>query len=224
MKRIVMLFCVMLFFVGFAILFYPTISNWFYTSQQKESISRYMSAVEELSEKDYQVIWTTAKAYNRSLVQKNNPYFLTEAEYETYLSILNISQSGMMGYLKIPKIQLELPIYHGTEESVLQKAVGHIPGSALPVGGENTHCVLSAHRGLPSAKLFTDLDKLRKGDIFVICVLDQELVYEVYQILVTDPNDLSVIDSIEGKDYCTLMTCTPYGINTHRLLVCGKRI
>ena len=224
MKRIVMLFCVMLFLAGFAILLYPTISNWFYSSQQKESISQYMSAVEELSEKDYQLMWLDAKEYNRSLLQKSNPYHLTDEEYMTYLSILNIFQNGMMGYLKIPKIHLELPIYHGTEEPVLQKAVGHIPGSSLPTGGENTHCVLTGHRGLPSAKLFTDLDKLREGDLFTLCVLDQELVYEVYQILVTDPSDLSAIELVEGKDYCTLMTCTPYGINTHRLLICGRRI
>lgn len=224
MKKLLTIFCVLLFLAGLVLLLYPTVSNWLHRNQQRETIEKYLEAVGKLSETDYQLVWAEAQEYNQTLLQKTNPYYFTEEEYEKYLSVLHVFQNGMMGYLKIPKIKLEIPIYHGTDELVLQSAVGHVAGSSLPVGGESTHCVLSGHRGLPSAKLFTELDQLERGDVFMLCILDKVLIYEIDQILVTEPGDFSEIEIVEGRDFCTLMTCTPYGINTHRLLIRGRRI
>lgn len=218
------IFLSLLFFAGLAILLYPSVSNWLNSKEQSETIDKYLEAVAQITEEDYNIIWTEAQDYNRSLYNQVNRYHLTEEEYAVYMSLLNISGNGVMGYLEIPQINLRVPIYHGTEESVLQVAAGHIAGSSLPVGGESTHCVLSGHRGLPSAKLFTDLDQLQKGDTFMLKVLNKTLVYEVDQILVVEPENISAMEIVEGKDYCTLMTCTPYGINTHRLLIRGHRI
>lgn len=218
------IFLILLFLAGLAILLYPSVSNWFNSKEQSETIDKYLEAVAQITEEDYNIIWTEAQAYNASLPNQVNRYHLTTEEYEVYMSLLNVSGNGVMGYLEIPRINLRIPIYHGTEESVLQVAVGHIAGSSLPVGGESTHCVLSGHRGLPSAKLFTDLDQLQKGDTFMLKVLNKTLIYEVDQILVVEPENISAMEIVEGEDYCTLMTCTPYGINTHRLLIRGHRI
>ena len=163
-------------------------------------------------------------AYNARVAQRSNTFALTEEEQEEYQSLLNMDGTGIMGYIEIPNIKLSLPIYHGTEESVLQIAVGHLDWSALPVGGEGTHCVLSGHRGLPSAKLFTNLDQLREGDTFTLRALDEVLCYEVDQIRVVEPQDTDALLPEPGQDLCTLVTCTPYGVNTHRLLVRGHRI
>ena len=163
-------------------------------------------------------------AYNERLWHKSSRYYLTDEEQEEYRSMLNISGNGIMGYIQIPSINVSLPIYHGTDESILQVAVGHIEASSLPVGGESTHCVMSGHRGLPSARLFTDLDQLVEGDIFMLQVLNETLTYQVDQIRIVLPEEIEELDMIRGKDYCTLVTCTPYGINTHRMLVRGIRI
>lgn len=223
-KRLSTIILILVFFVGLAVLLYPTISDWMNSQEQEQVINKYLQAVGQISEEDYKVIWADAEEYNKTLLEKTNRYHLEEAEYQLYLSLLNVSGNGVMGYLEIPKINLSIPIYHGTDESVLQVAVGHVAGSSLPVGGESTHCILSGHRGLPTAKLFTNLDKLQKGDTFMLKVLNETLTYEVDQILVTEPGDIKAMEIEEGKDYCTLMTCTPYGVNTHRLLIRGHRV
>lgn len=165
-----------------------------------------------------------AISYNSGLVDNGRRFSPNKEEKEFYNSVLSVDDNGMMGYITIPELRLKLAIYHGVDESVLQVGIGHIEGSSLPVGGESTHCVLSGHRGLPSAKLFTDIDKLELGDVFMLHVYDEVLTYEVDQILIVEPEDYSALAIEEGKDYCTLVTCTPYGINTHRLLVRGHRI
>ncbi|MBQ1966186.1 MAG: class C sortase, partial [Clostridia bacterium] len=181
------------------------------------------SVLDNLKPEDYTSIFETASAYNQALSETEFP--LTDySEVPGYYDTLRVSDQDMIGYLKIDRIGVELPIYHGTSEKVLNKGVGHLEGSSLPVGGENTHCVMSAHRGLPSSKLFTDLDRLEKGDTFQIVVLDQILTYQIDSIKVIEPTDISDLQILEGGDYCTLFTCTPYGVNTHRLLVRGVRI
>ena len=169
-------------------------------------------------------MWEEAQDYNRLLLARENPYLVTDEQRERYNSLLNVSGTGIMGYIEIPQIGCSLPIYHGTDHNVLQIAIGHLDWTSLPVGGESTHCVISGHRGLPSAKLFTDLDQLREGDIFVMRVLDETLTYEVDQILIVLPDETKDLLIEEGKDYCTLVTCTPYGVNSHRMLVRGHRI
>lgn len=205
-------------------LLYPSVSNYWNSFHQSQAIASYVDAVDNLDEADYSRLLSDAQAYNASLLSKSNRYKLSDAEYEEYESLLNISGNGIMGYIEIPSISCTLPIYHGTDASILQIAAGHIEGTSLPVGGEGTHCVLSGHRGLPSAQLFTNLDKLVEGDLFVIRVLDETLTYEVDQILIVDPDDMDPLAIEEGKDYCTLVTCTPYGVNTQRLLVRGHRV
>ena len=214
---------VLIFFVGLSVLLYPTISDYVNSRTQSRAISSYNSVVEQMDETDYETELEKAREYNDTLWE---PFPLFYAPYlaKGYDEALNVTSNGIMGYLDIDKLNLELPIYHGTSDEVLNRAVGHLEGSSLPVGGENTHCVLSAHRGLPSASLFSDLDELEVGDTFRITVLNQVLTYEVDQIKIVVPQDVDDLQIIEGGDYCTLMTCTPYGINTHRLLVRGKRI
>ena len=174
---------------------------------------------------DYEAMWNAAAEYNRRLLaDTGNRYRMTEAEEEEYESLFDVTGTGIMGYVEIPKIKTSLPIYHGTDEAVLQIAIGHLAGSSLPVGGEGTHCVLTGHRGLPSAKLFTNLDEMEEGDTFSLHVLDQTLTYEVDQIRIVEPQELEDLEIEAGKDYCTLVTCTPYGVNSHRLLVRGHRI
>ena len=191
---------------------------------QTRAIATYAENVAALDNASYDAIWDAARQYNRNLCSRSNSFLLSEEQKAEYESLLDISGQGVMGYIEIPEIDVSLPIYHGTEDPVLQVAVGHLEWSSLPVGGESTHCVLSGHRGLPSAKLFTDLDKLREGDTFLLRVLDEILTYEVDQILIVEPQDTAALEIVEGQDYCTLVTCTPYGINTHRLLVRGHRI
>ena len=211
------------FLVGICILLYPAFSDYWNSKTQSRAITDYESVLENLEPEDYTAIFDKAHAYNKALYETAFP--LTDhSKVPGYYDTLRVTDNDMIGYLKIDRIGVELPIYHGTSESVLGKGVGHLEGSSLPVGGENTHSVMSAHRGLPSSKLFTDLDRVEKGDTFQIVILDQVLTYQVDFIKVIEPTDISDLQIIEGGDYCTLFTCTPYGINTHRLLVRGVRI
>ena len=191
---------------------------------QSRAIASYVDQVNSLDDAQYETMLEQARAYNETLVGKEDRYILDEAETAEYNSLLDVTGTGIMGYVVIPKINVRLPIYHGTDPSVLEIAIGHIAGSSLPVGGESTHCVLSGHRGLPSAKLFTDIDQLKEGDQFMLEVLGDTLTYEVDQIKVVLPDELEDIEIEEGQDLCTLVTCTPYGVNTHRLLVRGHRV
>ena len=218
------LLLILVLLVGLSLLLYPSVSDYWNSFHQTRAIATYAEKVANLNQDQYDEIWAAAESYNASLTNRVNAYLLSDAQKEEYQQLLNVSGLGVMGYIEIPSIDCSLPIYHGTEESVLQIAVGHLEWSSLPVGGESTHCVLSGHRGLPSAKLFTNLDKLREGDIFLLRILDEVLTYEVDQILIVEPQEVGALQIVEGQDYCTLVTCTPYGINTHRLLVRGHRI
>ena len=221
LSTIVLLFILL---IGLSLLLYPTVSDYWNALHQTKAITTYAENVAALDNVSYDAIWDAARQYNRNLLNRSNSFLLSEEQKAEYESLLDISGQGVMGYIEIPEIDVSLPIYHGTEDPVLQVAVGHLEWSSLPVGGESTHCVLSGHRGLPSAKLFTNLDKLREGDTFLLRVLDEILTYEVDQILIVEPQDTAALEIVEGEDYCTLVTCTPYGINTHRLLVRGHRI
>lgn len=218
------LMLVALLLAGLSLLLYPSFSNYWNSLHQTRAIAGYAENVAALDEDQYASYWRAAQAYNDTLLERVTGFALTDAQQEEYDALLDISGLGIMGYIEIPEINCSLPIYHGTAESVLQIAVGHLEWSSLPVGGEGTHCVLSGHRGLPSAKLFTHLDQLREGDIFMLRVLDEVLTYEVDQILIVEPQETSALTVVPGEDLCTLVTCTPYGINTHRLLVRGHRI
>ena len=218
------IFLILILVVGLSLMLYPSLSNWWNEAHQSRAIAAYSQEVSKLDENRYDELWQQAREYNRSLVGRENAYLLDDSQKAEYERLLDVSGMGIMGYIEIPSINVSLPIYHGTEESVLQVAVGHLEWASLPVGGESTHCVLSGHRGLPSAKLFTDLDRLVVGDRFRLGVLDQVLTYEVDQILIVEPQDTEALLIEEGKDLCTLVTCTPYGINTHRLLVRGHRV
>ncbi|MEE0265469.1 MAG: class C sortase [Acutalibacteraceae bacterium] len=210
--------------IGLSLLLYPTISDYSNTVHQSKAISGYVETVANMEETQYNSFLDKANKYNTTLAYSPTHWRLTEQEKAEYNTLLNVSGTGIMGHIEIPKINCSLPIYHGTADNVLQIAIGHIAGSSLPVGGKSTHTVLSGHRGLPSAKLFTNLDKLEKGDLFMICVLDEVLTYEVDNILITLPDDFSTLGISRDNDYCTLITCTPYGVNTHRLLVRGHRV
>lgn len=222
-KHLSTILLVFILLLGIAILLYPTLSDYYNSFHQSRAIASYIEQMEAVDPVDYQREWERAKAYNRELTRKPNRFLLSEEEYAEYESLLNLTGSGIMGYIEVPNIDCTLPIYHGTDEAVLQIAVGHIEGSSLPTGTPGTHTVLSGHRGLPSAKLFTDLDKLELGDLFVIRVLDEIMTYEVDQILIVLPEELDALAIDPEEDYCTLVTCTPYGVNTHRLLVRGHR-
>ena len=211
------------FLVGICILLYPTISDFWNSKTQSRAIVDYETVLENLDAADYEAIFNEAHAYNKALYETPFP-LMNHDQVPGYFDTLSITENDMIGYLKIDRIGVELPIYHGTSNEVLNKGVGHLEGSSLPVGGTNTHCILSAHRGLPSSKLFTDLDRVEIGDTFQITVLDQVLTYQVDFIKIIEPTDTTNLQIIEGGDYCTLFTCTPYGINTHRLLVRGIRI
>ena len=211
------------FLVGICVLLYPAVSDFWNSKTQSRAIVDYESVLENLDPADYTAIFEEAHAYNKALYKTPFP-LINHDQVPGYFDTLAVTENDMIGYLKIDRIGVELPIYHSTSSEVLNKGVGHLEGSSLPVGGENTHCVLSAHRGLPSSKLFTDLDRVEKGDTFQITVLDQVLTYQVDFIKVIEPTDTTDLQIIEGGDYCTLFTCTPYGINTHRLLVRGIRI
>lgn len=215
---------VLVFLVGLSLLLYPTVSDYWNSLHQSRAITGYTEQVADLDTETYDRLWAEAVAYNETLLNKPDRFQMTDEELEEYDQLLRVSGSDVIGYIEIDKIDCYLPIYHGTSESVLQVGVGHLEGSSLPVGGESTHCVISGHRGLPSARLFTDLDRLEEGDTFRLYVLDEVLTYEVDQILVVEPTEVDALAITEGEDYCTLVTCTPYGINTHRLLVRGHRI
>ena len=215
---------VLILLAGLSLLLYPTVSDYWNSFHQSRAIASYAEQVAEIDTADYERLWAEVQEYNQTLVGKSGRYQMTDEERETYESLLDVSGTGIIGYIEIPAINCSLPIYHGTDEGVLQIAIGHIEGSSLPVGGESTHCVVSGHRGLPRAKLFSDLDKLVVGDEFMLCVLDETLTYEVDQIRIVLPDELNDLEIVEGKDYCTLVTCTPYGINSHRLLVRGHRV
>ncbi len=223
-KHISTMITVIVFLTGLSLLLYPTVSNYWNSLHQTKAVANYSDAMEKINQKEKQDAIDAAKAYNETLLSNVGRFTQTEEEMNTYKSLLNADSTGMMGYIEIPEIQCELAIYHTVDESVLQVGVGHLEGSSLPVGGSGTHCVLSSHRGLPSAKLFTDLDRLQKGDIFILHIYDQMLTYEVDQIAIVEPTDYGLLQIEEGQDLCTLFTCTPYGINSHRLLVRGHRI
>lgn len=215
---------VLILCIGFSLLLYPEFSNYWNSFHQSRAIANYANTVSEVPEETYAKIIKDAEEYNKRLSKRENRWKMTDQEHDEYLAQLNISGSGIIGYIEIPQIRCSLPIYHGTDENVLQIAIGHIEGSSLPIGGKGTHTVLSGHRGLPSAKLFTDLDQLVEGDIFMIRILNETRTYEVDQIHIVEPDDISFLDIEKDKDLCTLVTCTPYGINTHRLLVRGHRV
>lgn len=223
-KRISTIITVIVFVTGLSLLLYPTVSNYWNSLHQTKAVANYSDAMEKMSRKKKQDAIDAAKAYNEALLSNVGRFTPTEEELNTYKSLLDADGTGMMGYIEIPEIRCELAIYHTVEESVLQVGIGHLEGSSLPVGGSGTHCVLSGHRGLPSAQLFTKLDRLKNGDIFTLHVYDQVLTYEVDQIAIVEPEDYGLLQIEEGQDLCTLFTCTPYGINTHRLLVRGHRI
>ena len=212
-----------LFFIGLLTLFYPTLSNYYNEKNQSKTIYNYENILNEKNKIDFDKLKEDAINYNKELSELTEP-LLSYENIQNYNELLNINNDGMIGYLTIDKIKVELPIYHGISNEVLNSSVGHLEGSSLPIGGNSTHSVLSAHRGLPSAKLFTDLDKLEVGDIFKITVLDEVLTYEVDKIVIVSPSDREYLKIEEDKDYVTLLTCTPYGINTHRLLVRGVRV
>ena len=222
-KHKTVIFLTLGFLVGICILLYPTLSDYWNSKTQSRAVTEYESVLENMDEDTYKAIFENAHAYNKALYETNYP-LIDYKNVPGYYETLSVTDNDMIGYLKIDRIGVELPIYHGTSDAVLNKGVGHLEGSSLPVGGENTHCIMSAHRGLPSSKLFTDLDRVELGDTFQIVVLDQVLTYQVDFIKIIEPNDVSNMQIIEGGDYCTLFTCTPYGINTHRLVVRGIRI
>ena len=209
---------------GIGLLAYPSLADYWNSFHQSRAVMTYAEHVADMQTDEYERFLNSAREYNSALAETGIKWGLTDEEKTAYNEELNIDGSGIMGYIKIQKIQITLPLYHGTDEGILQTSIGHLEGSSLPVGGEGTHCLLSGHRGLPSARLFTDLDQLREGDTFTMTVLNETLTYEVDHIWIVEPEDLSHLQIEEGKDLCTLITCTPYGINTHRLLVRGHRI
>lgn len=210
--------------VGLSLLSYPTVSNYWNSKHATRAIASYVTLMEDISEDENIEILNSAVDFNSKLLDRASPFVLTDELTERYANELNVSGAGIMGYIEIKKLDVSLPIYHGTSDEVLQVAVGHLPWSSLPVGGTGTHCVLSGHRGLPSAKLFTDLNKLREGDTFELVILGETLTYEVDQLRTVLPSDLTECKIDPDKDQCTLVTCTPLGVNTHRLLVRGHRI
>jgi len=226
-KKIINAFIILIFLTGAGILLYPTCSNIWNVYRNSQLISKYSRAVKALSENDYKKIWDDAEAYNKQHTQNViSDAFSSDGDYiltHPYDNLLNPDNDEIMGYVEIPKISVKLAIYHGVGEKALEEGCGHIEGTSLPIGGEDTHAVLAAHRGLPSAKLFTDLDQLKIGDVFYIHILDNTLAYKVNQVLVVNPDETEALAIENGKDYVTLLTCTPYGVNTQRLLVRGER-
>ena len=218
------LLLILILLAGVSLLLYPTVSDYWNSFHQSRAIASYAEQVANIDDAQCEELWDAARDYNQSLLHRPNDFLLSDEQQEIYKSQLDIGGNGIMGYIEIPMIDVMLPIYHGTKESVLQIAVGHLDWTSLPVGGAGSHCVLSGHRGLPSARLFTDLDKLKVGDVFMLHVLNEILTYEIDQILIVEPQDTDPLLIEPGKDLCTLITCTPYGINSHRMLVRGHRI
>lgn len=215
---------VIVFFIGLSLLLYPGVSNWWNSFHQTRAVFSYADTVSKIDSGEYRHYIDEALAYNERLAERGIRWQMSDMERSEYEACLNVDGTGSMGYIDIPKIRVMLPLYHGTEEAVLQTSIGHIEFTSLPIGGESSHCVVSGHRGLPSAKLFSDLDKLTYGDRFTLNILNETLTYEVDQITVVEPADVDALQIEEGQDYCTLLTCTPYGINTHRMLVRGHRV
>ena len=214
---------VLIFFIGLSVLLYPAVSDWWNSKVQSRAIVDYEAMLKNMTPEDYTDVFAAADEYNDQIRQIAFPLMYYD-QVPGYEEALNVTGNGIMGYITIEKLLVELPIYHGTSEAVLNIACGHVQGTSLPVGGPSTHAVLSAHRGLPSARLFTDLDKMEVGDVFTVTVLDRVLTYQVDQILIVKPNEVDELYVKEGEDYCTLVTCTPYGINSHRMLVRGTRV
>ena len=223
-KKFGNLILVLIMLIGVGLLVYPTFSDWWNSFHQTRAIAGYTAAVANMDREEFDRMWAEAEAFNTYLSQKSGRFNLSEQEIETYNSILDVTGTGIMGYIDIPSIKISLPVYHGTDEAILQIAIGHIIGTSFPIGGEGSHCAVSGHRGLPSAKLFTDIDQLQAGDKFLLQVLDRTLTYEVDQIRIVLPQELQDLEIDPYSDYCTLITCTPYGVNTHRLLVRGHRV
>ena len=223
-KHISTIIIMLILLLGISLLLYPSVSDYINSVHRAKDITTYAQAVSETDKAEYDKMWNEAVEYNTALAKKPTLWRLSEEEAKIYENILDVSGTGVMSYVEIPKLSCSLPIYHGTDTDVLQIAVGHLEGSSLPVGGKSTHTVLSAHRGLPSAKLFSSLDKLVEGDVFYIRTLNETLCYEVDEINIVLPYETEFLQNVPGEDLCTLMTCTPYGINTHRLLVRGKRV
>ena len=224
MSRLMTLLIVVVFVTGLSFLLYPTVSNLWNQAHQSRAIATYTEQVEKLDDSSNKEMLKAARKYNKELLKKADHWKLSKKDKKKYESLLDVSGTGIMGYIEIPKIACSLPVYHGTDEGALQIAIGHLEGSSLPVGGKSSHCVLSGHRGLPSARLFTDLDQMEEGDTFILNILGHKLAYEVDQIKVVLPEEMSDLEIQEGKDLCTLVTCTPYGITTHRLRVRGHRV
>ena len=214
---------VLMLFIGVCVLLYPALSQYWNSKTQTHAVDNYQEILDSLQKEDYTKYFEEADHYNIALRNLDVP-LLEYSQLTEYNQILNVSGTGVMGYITIEKLGVELPLYHGTSDSVLNIACGHMEGTSLPIGGKSTHSVLSAHRGLPHAKLFTDLDKMEVGDVFTITILDRIMTYQVDQIKVVNPNEIDEVHIIDGEDHCTLLTCTPYGINSHRLLVRGTRI
>ena len=223
-SRILSLLLILALLAGLSLLLYPTAADWWNSMHQSRAIASYVESVVELDETQYESVWQAAVEYNAGIPDEDTRFLPDEEEKALYETLLNVGGDGIMGYVEIPGIDVELPIYHGTNEEILQTAVGHIEGSSLPVGGEGTHSVISGHRGLPSARLFTDLDQLEPGDTFMLHVLNETLTYEVDEINTVLPDDISLLGLEDGEDLCTLVTCTPYGVNSHRLLVRDHRV
>lgn len=215
---------ILILLIGLSLMLYPSLADWWNSFHSSRAIASYVEQVANIDDAQYEELWDAAWDYNQSLLHRPNDFLLSDEQQEIYKSLLDFGGNGIMGYIEIPMIDVMLPIYHGTKESVLQIAVGHLDWTSLPVGGAGSHCVVSGHRGLPSARLFTDLDKLRVGDVFMLHVLNEILTYEIDQILIVEPQDTDPLLIEPGKDLCTMITCTPYGINSHRMLVRGHRI
>lgn len=215
---------ILILLVGLSLILYPSVSDYWNAFHQSRAIVSYAETVANINAERYEAMWREAAEYNARLAETGVVWKPSEEQMAEYRSLLDVTGTGVMAYIEIPKTDCRLPIYHGTEESVLQIAVGHIEGSSLPVGGESTHCLLSGHRGLPSARLFTDLDQLAEGDVFILRTLDETLTYEIDRIRIVMPYELDELRIEPGRDFCTLITCTPYGVNSHRLLLRGHRI
>lgn len=218
------LILILIFLVGLSLLLYPTVSDYWNSLRQSQAITSYSQQVAALDEERYKQLWQAAQEYNAELADTPISFLTTEEQLARYNKLLDIGGNGVMSYIEIPSINCSVPIYHGTSDAVLQVAIGHLDWSSLPTGGESTHCVVSGHRGLPSARLFTDIDKMVVGDIFMLRTLDEVLTYQVDQIRIVEPHETQELEIQQGKDFCTLVTCTPYGVNSHRLLVRGQRI
>lgn len=223
-KHMSTIIAILVFITGLSLLLYPTVSNYWNSKHQSRVVANYSDTLAKMDKKEKQAAIDQAVQYNESLVLNGNRFSPSDSDLSLYKSLLNADGTGMMGYITIPEIRCKLAIYHSVDDSVLQVGVGHLEGSSLPVGGSSTHCVISGHRGLPSARLFTDIDRLEKGDLFYLHVYGKVLAYEVDKISVVEPEDYGPLEIEEGKDLCTLLTCTPYGINTQRLMVRGHRV